>query len=100
MSQVGGDSSRPAPGLPASADDDAATRVFSHHGHVTWPHMTDPANLPIEVSPPNLPTLAAAAYEHGRGAADWTPGSARTEPPASVRPWTGAPNASTAPGRS
>src|SRR5580693_3033411 len=99
VSQVGEDSSGPGPGLPASADDDAATRVFSHHGRVTWPQMTDPASLPTEVSPANLPTLAAAPYEHGRGAADWTPDSARTEPPASVRPWTGAETLATAPGK-
>lgn len=100
VSQVGEDSSGHGLGLPAGADDDVATRVFPHHGQVTRPQMTDPANLPTEVSSSNLPTLAAAPYEHGRGAADWTPGSARTEPPASVRPCTGAETLATAPGKS
>lgn len=96
---MGGDSSGLGPGMPASADDDAATRVFSHHGQVTWPQMTDPANLPTEVPPPDLPTLAAAPSEHGRVAADWTPGSARTEPHGISAPLDGGPNASAAPGK-
>lgn len=60
VSQVGEDSSGHGLGLPAGADDDVATRVFPHHGQVTRPQMTDPANLPTEVSSSNLPTLAAA----------------------------------------
>ena len=99
VSQVGEDSSGPGPGQPASADDDAATRVFSRHGQVTWPQMTDPANLPTEVSPANLPTLAAAPYEHGRGAADRTPRLSTYGTPGVNAPSDGGPYASTAPGK-
>ena len=76
MSQVGDDSSGPGPGLPASVDDDAATRVFSHHGQVTWPQC-----LTVNVAPTEPP-------------AQHVP-----NPPASVRPRTGTLNASTAPGK-
>lgn len=56
VSQVGGDSSGPSPGLPASADDDTATRVFSHHGQVTWPQRLTNT---VEVPPTGTPGVNA-----------------------------------------
>ena len=59
--------------------------------------MTDPANLPTEVSPPDVSALSAAPYEHGRVAPDLALGSARPEPPGIGAPLDGCPNVSTAP---